>query len=163
MSNKAQPRIVMLDTSYLIRLLKDDEPLHASAKAYYQYFLENGFLLYVSTVAVAEYCVCGKLDELPFECVRVLPFNLDHAEKAGGFANTLFRARANGQYVPDHRLIISNDTKLFAQASLIGALYFVTADTNSSKAMDLLAKENGLSVVHVDIHNPLSTFSGTLF
>ena len=163
MSNKEQQRIVMLDTSFLIRLLKEDEELHASAKTYYQYFLENNYLLYVSTVAVAEYCVYGELNQLPFECVRVIPFNLNHAEIAGHYALSLFQARNKGQFKPEQRLIIPNDTKIFAQASSIGALYFVTADTKSSKAMDLLAKENGLSVVHVDIHEPLATLSGTLF
>ena len=79
MSSKEQPRIAMLDTSFLIRLLKEDEPLHSSAKTYFQYFLENDFVLYVSTVAIAEYCVKGSIDQLPFECVRVVPFNLDHA------------------------------------------------------------------------------------
>ena len=34
MSNKEQPKIAMLDTSFLIRLLKEDDPLHASAKAW---------------------------------------------------------------------------------------------------------------------------------
>lgn len=163
MSNKEQPKITMLDTSFLIRLLKDDDLLHSSAKAYYQYFLENSFLLYVSTVAIAEYCVRGELDQLPFECVRVVPFNLDHANQAGLFARTLFQAKGCGNYAPEQRLIIPNDTKIFAQAAAIGALYFVTADTKSSKAIDLLAKENGFSVVHVDIHQPLSSFSGTLF
>lgn len=163
MSNKEQPRIAMLDTSFLIRLLKEDEPLHASAKMYYQYFLENKFLLFVSTVAVAEYCVHGKLDELPFESVRIVPFNLDHAEIAGSFAYTLYQAKDKGQYAPDQRIIIPNDTKIFAQASAIGALFFVTADTKSSKAMDILAKENGFSVTHVDIHGPISVFSGSLF
>lgn len=163
MSNKEKPKVAMLDTSFLIRLLKEDDSLHASAKVYYQYFLENNYVLYVSTVAVAEYCVRGELDQLPFECVRVVPFNLDHAEKAGDYAHTLYQARNNGQYKPEQRLIIPNDTKLFAQASALGALYFVTADTKASKAMDILVKENGFSVTHVDIHNPISTFSGTLF
>lgn len=163
MSNKEQPKIAMLDTSFLIRLLKEDEDLHASAKDYFQHFLENNFVLYVSTVAVAEYCVRGELDQLPFECVRVVPFNLDHAEKAGDYARILYQARDNGQYKPEQRLIIPNDTKLFAQASSIGALYFVTADIKASKAMDILAKENGFSVTHVDIHNPITTFSGKLF
>ena len=163
MSNKEQPRIAMLDTSFLIRLLKEDEELHEPAKTYFQYFLEHNFILYVSTVAIAEYCVKGNLDELPFECVRVSPFNLDHAEKAGNYASTLFKAKDQGKYNPEQRLIIPNDTKLFAQASSIGALYFVTADTKASKAMDILAKESGFSVAHVDIHEPISTFSGTLF
>lgn len=163
MSNKEQPKIAMLDTSFLIRLLKEDEPLHKNAKAYFQHFLENSFVLYVSTVAVAEYCVKGTLDQLPFECVRVIPFNLDHAAKAGSYACTLYRAKEKGTYAPEQRLIIPNDTKILAQASAIGALYFVTADTKARKTMDLLAKENGLFVVHVDIHDPLSSFSGTLF
>ena len=163
MSNKEQPKVAMLDTSFLIRLLKEDDSLHASAKVYYQHFLENNYVLFVSTVAVAEYCVRGELDQLPFECVRVVPFNLDHAEKAGDYAHTLYQARDNGQYLPEQRLIIPNDTKLFAQASSIGALYFVTADVKASKAMDILAKEKGFSVTHVDIHNPISTFSGMLF
>ena len=51
MSNKEQPKIAMLDTSFLIRLLKEDDPLHESAKAYYQHFLENNFVLYVSTTS----------------------------------------------------------------------------------------------------------------
>lgn len=163
MSNKEQPKIAMLDTSFLIRLLKEDDSLHASAKEYYQYFLENNYMLFVSTVAIAEYCVRGELDQLPFECVRVVPFNLDHAGKAGDYARTLYQARDNGEYKPDQRLIIPNDTKLFAQASSIRALYFVTADVEASKAMDILAKEKGFSVTHVDIHKPLSTFSGMLF
>ena len=163
MSNKEQPRIAMLDTSFLIRLLKEDDFLHASAKLYFQHFLENNFVLYVSTVAVAEYCVRGELNQLPFECVRIVPFNLDHAETAGEYAQTLFQARGNGRYQPDQRLIIPNDTKIFAQASSIGALYFVTADANSAKAMDILAKENGFTVSHVDIHNPITTFTGRLF
>ena len=163
MSNKEQSKVAMLDTSFLIRLLKEDEPLHASAKAYCQYFLENNYALYVSTVAIAEYCVRGELDQLPFEYVRVLPFNLDHAEKAGDYARALYQAKDNGRYKPEQRLIIPNDTKLFAQASAIGALYFVTADVKASKAMDILAKEIGFSVTHVDIHVPVSSFSGSLF
>lgn len=71
MRNKEQPKIAMLDTSFLIRLLKEDEPLHAFAKEYFQYFLESEYVLYVSTIALAEYCVYGNLDELPFECVRI--------------------------------------------------------------------------------------------
>ena len=163
MSNKEPQKIAMLDTSFLIRLLKEDDSLHLSARAYYQYFLENSFVLCVSTVAVAEYCVKGELDQLPFECVRVIPFNLDHAKQAGLFARTLFQAKDNRQFLPEQRLIIPNDTKLFSQAAAVGALYFVTADTKSSTAIDLLAKENGFSVVHVDIHRPLSSFTGTLF
>lgn len=88
---------------------------------------------------------------------------LDDAEKAGNYARALFEAKKTGEYSPEQRLVIPNDTKIFAQASSIGALYFVTADTNASKAISLLAKENGFPVIHVDIHTPLFSFSGSLF
>ena len=122
MSSREQARIVMLDTSFFVRLLDDNGILHESAKEYLRFFLENKYQLYVSTVSVAEYCVHGELDQLPFECVRVVPFNLDHAEKAGIYARTLFLAQDRGQFERDQRLIIPNDTKLFAQASSISAL-----------------------------------------
>ena len=95
--------------------------------------------------------------------MRVVPFNLNHAEKAGDFARTLYQARNKGQYSPEQRLIIPNDTKIFAQAASIGALYFVTADTKSSKALTILERESGFSVTHVDISKDLSEFSGNLF
>ena len=88
---------------------------------------------------------------------------MNHSEKAGEFARTLFQAKDNGIFIPEQRLIIRNDTKIFAQASAIGALFFVTADTKASKVINVLAKENGLAVHHLDIHNSLSSFSGTLF
>ncbi len=163
MSSKEQPKVAMLDTSFLIRLLKEDEPLHSSAKTYFQFLLENRFVLFVSTVAVAEYCVHGCLDEIPFECVRIVPFNLDHAEIAGNYAGVLYQAKNKGQYSPEQRIVIPNDTKLFAQATSVGALYFVTADSRASKAMSILSKESGFTVTHVDIKDPISTFSGTLF
>ncbi len=163
MSNKEIRRVAMLDTSFLIRLLKEDDPLHDSARAYYQRFLEHDYALFVSTVAVAEYCVYGEMDQLPFESIRVVPFNLDHAEIAGRYAKTLFQARSKGQFTPDQRLIIANDTKLFAQAISIGAFYFVTSDTSSSKAIDLLAEKDGFTVKQLDIHNPSSVYFGTLF
>lgn len=37
------------------------------------------------------------------------------------------------------------------------------ASAKASKVINVLAKENGLAVRHLDIHNSLSSFSGTLF
>ena len=72
MSNSANKKgqVVMLDTSFLIRLLNEKDPLHKSAMEYYQYLLEQEYVLYVSTIALAEYCVKGQLDEIPFETLR---------------------------------------------------------------------------------------------
>ncbi len=71
---------VLLDTSFLIRLLKKDDELHNNAYQYYRYFLEKGFVLKVSTISIAEYCVRGEIDELPLRSLQILPFNIDHAK-----------------------------------------------------------------------------------
>lgn len=55
---------VLLDTSFFIRLLNEADPLHENALDYFRYFLEHDFVVKVSTIAIAEYCVRGDVDEL---------------------------------------------------------------------------------------------------
>ena len=153
----------MLDTGFLIRLLKSDDSLHTSAKQYFQYFLEKDYTLYVSTIAIAEYCVKGNLSELPFANVRVIPFNLDHARLAGEFAACLYEERLKGEFNPEQRIIIPNDTKMFAQADLTQIEFFVTTDTNSLKPINKLAESKGFTVRHLDIHKPIQQSLGVLF
>lgn len=70
---------VLLDTSFFIRLLNDGNKLHINALGYYKYFLENEITLKVSTITIAEYCVLGKLEDLPIANIQILPFNLKEA------------------------------------------------------------------------------------
>ena len=163
MNNKANPQVAVLDTSFLIRLLKKDDPLHQSALDFFQYLLSHEFILYVSTVALAEYCVKGALDEIPFDNLRVIPFNIDHSPIAGKYAASLFEARAKGSYKPEHRLVIPNDTKIFAQAAKLKAVYIVTADSKSSSAVDVLTNLNQFSVKLLDIHQSIQESFGTFF
>jgi predicted nucleic acid-binding protein len=72
---------VLLDTSFFIRLLNDEDPLHQNALGYYKYYLENEIPLKLSTISIAEYCVKGSMEDLPLKNVQVIPFNLNHAEK----------------------------------------------------------------------------------
>lgn len=162
MKSSDKGQVAMLDTSFLIRLLKGDDPLHESAVEYYQYLLEKEYVLFVSTIALAEYCVKGKLDEIPFDNLRVVPFNLDHSSAAGEFAASLYAAREKGEYSPEQRLIIPNDTKIFAQAAAVNAVYLVTADTKSGKAMARLSEHNHFYVRHLDIHKRVSEAFGML-
>lgn len=64
---------VLLDTSFFIRLLKEDDRLHENAVDYFRYFLENDFVLKVSTIAIAEFCVKGSTDMLPLNNMQILP------------------------------------------------------------------------------------------
>jgi predicted nucleic acid-binding protein len=84
-------RSVLLDTSFFLRLLNDEEPLYKNAIDYYKYFANNGFIMKISTISIAEYCVVGKIFELPLKAMQVVPFNIDHAERTGEFANIIFQ------------------------------------------------------------------------
>lgn len=154
---------VLLDTSFLIRLLSKNDPLHQNAEDYYRYFLEQEIPMYISTITVAEYCVNGDISELPLRSVRIIPFNIQHAPIAGGFANILYSARKTNDISVDNRLIIPNDVKLFAQAECTPDVkYFVTSDTKSSKLIDKISEKNSVSFAHMDIHEPYTLNFGIL-
>lgn len=55
---------VILDTSFMIRLLNESDKLHNNALGYFHYFLEQGIPMYFSTVSIAEYCVKGDFHDL---------------------------------------------------------------------------------------------------
>ena len=73
----------LLDTSFFIRLLNEEDPLHENALGYFKYFLEHDFVIKISTIAIAEYCVRGEISELPLKNMLIVPFNFDHAQRAG--------------------------------------------------------------------------------
>ena len=107
---------VLLDTSFFIRLLNDNDPLHQNARDYFRYFLDHEIGLRISTISIAEYCVKGALDELPLKNLQVVPFNIDHAKKTGEFANIVFTSKNVLRNTLSPRAVIPNDSKLFAQA-----------------------------------------------
>ena len=45
---------VLLDTSFFIRLLNEEDSLHENALGYFKYFLEHDFVIKISTIAIAE-------------------------------------------------------------------------------------------------------------
>lgn len=64
---------VLLDTSFFIRLLNEEDPLHENAFGYFRYFLEHDFVIKISTIAIAEYCVRGDVSELPLKICSSFP------------------------------------------------------------------------------------------
>jgi predicted nucleic acid-binding protein len=156
-----EPNCVLLDTSFFIRLLHDQDPLHLNTLAYYRHFLENQYILKFSTISIAEYCVKGKLDELPLRDIQIVPFNINHAEKAGEFAATVFKNRSTLN-LPDRR-IIPNDTKLFAQADTeVQILQFATSDVECIKIFNLLKPEFNLKFDIINIRVPYHEHFGLL-
>lgn len=154
---------VLLDTSFFIRLLNDEDALHENAKNYYRYFLEKEISLKVSTITIAEYCVLGKLEELPLKDIQILPFNLDQAQKTGEFAKILFTFKKTTKETLAPRALIPNDSKLFAQADLDKSItHFVTSDIRSKKVVEILKQEVKVKFEIIDIHSPYNETFGIL-
>ncbi|MEA5141741.1 type II toxin-antitoxin system VapC family toxin [Arcicella rigui] len=155
---------VLLDTSFFIRLLNDEDPLHTKAKGYFRYFLEEGIILKISTISIAEYCVKGSVSELPLNNVQILPFNFDHAKRTGEFAKIVFNAQGKTKDTSiSPRTIIPNDSKLFAQADVDKTInYFVTSDARSLSVYNILRKETNPQFQIIDINIPFNEVFGKL-
>jgi len=84
--------------------------------------------------------------------LKILPFNLDHAKRAGEFARILHEAKKNKQIDVSERSIIINDAKLFAQADTeLQIKYFVTSDQESMKLLNTLRSKINPKFEIVDI------------
>ena len=154
---------VLLDTSFFIRLLNDEDPLHKNAKGYFKYFLENEVVLKVSTITIAEYCVIGKLKDLPLRNIQIVPFNLDHAERTGQFAKIIFTENKTAKEKLTPRAIIPNDSKLFSQADLDKTTtHFVTSDIRSKNTLNTLKKGTKPNFDIIEISTPYNQTYGIL-
>lgn len=151
---------VLADTSFLIRLLKEGDTLHENAIAYFKYILENSGSILCSTIAISEYCVKGKLEELPLKQVQVVPFNTDHAVKAAEFARICYSSRIREEV--SQRIIIPNDCKLLAQAEIESVQFFLTSDVELKKIFETLSHSIGLKFKFVDINIPAHETFGYL-
>lgn len=155
---------VLLDTSFFIRLLNPEDPLHGNAKGYYKYFLENEIKIKMSTISIAEYCVRGDITDLPLRNLVVLPFNYDHGQRAGNLAKTVFEIKNKENLNIRPRVLIPNDSKLFAQADVEDSIdAYVTADVESSKIYAIIKKHCGVRFDFIDINVPANQQFGVLF
>lgn len=152
---------MLLDTSFFIRLLNENDNLHHNALGYFKYFLEKDIVLKCSTISIAEYCVRGSFDELPWRNLQVVPFNFNHGVRAGEFAKTVFKEK--GKLDLNNRNIIPNDTKLFAQADIEESItHFVTSDEECIKIHNTLKTQANAKFEIIDIRIPYNETYGLL-
>lgn len=152
---------VLVDTSFFIRLLNDEDRLHKNAVNYFRYFLENEIVLKISTISIAEYCVKGKVDELPLRNLQIIPFNFDHAQKTGEFAQIIFSENQISLEKLTPRAIIPNDSKLFSQADLDPSIsYFITSDGRSLNTFSKLKNSINPKFELIDISKPYNEVFG---
>lgn len=154
---------VLLDTSFFIRLLKEDDPLHNNAVGYYKYFLEQKYCLKISTIAISEFCVEAELTDLPLRNLQILPFNYNHGERSGKFAKAAFDKKKEKEIEINPRRVVPNDSKMFAQADLEPDIeFFVSADKKAKKIVDLLNECFNLRFKFLDISTPYNQVFGEL-
>jgi len=147
-------KTALLDTSFLIRLLNDEDTLHQYAYNFFKGFLEEGITMQISTIAIAEYCVRGKIEQLPLARALPLPFTVSHAKRAGELARIVFDKKKVQACDIAQRNIIPNDTKMFAQADMMpGESYFVSADSEARKVYEMINSVEKVNFDFIDIRN----------
>ncbi len=153
---------VLLDTSFILRLVKPQDPLHGNTQAWFRELLGRKVPMYLSTIAIAEYCVRGEVSELPLPNLRILPFNMDHAMRAGPFASTLLQLRKRDG--ADDRTVVLNDVTLLAQAEVqIGISHFLTKDQRFTARMSTLREQGHvLRTAVLDLNRPMAEVLGLL-
>jgi len=155
-------KIVFCDTGFIIRLLDKTNELHNNAVGYFRYFLDNDYIIRMSTIAVAEFCVKDNINNLPLRNIMLSPFNAYHASQSGESAKILFDAKAKGVLEVDARIIIQNDVKLLVQAQCEQAAYYLTSDTASKRMYDILRSSNKITFDFTDIHTPYTQKFGII-
>lgn len=132
-------KAVLLDSGFLIRLMNPEEPLHQVAFNIFKNYITSGVTCKVSTIALAEYGVKGNLRFLPTRYLQYVPFLYNHAEVAAQFMRRIIEVKQERGAVIQPRIIIPNDTKMFAQASFDPEVFaFVSADAEARKVYELL-------------------------
>ena len=155
---------VLLDTSFFIHLFKINSALHENAKSYWKYFLEHGCELKISTIAIAEFCVRGVIEDLPLRNLKIVPFNFDHAKKAGEFARIIIDKREQDRLELPKRAVIINDVKMFAQADLDpNVTSYITADVEGKKMYSLIKEKRPIGFNYLTITTPVNVTFSTLF
>jgi len=156
---------VLLNTSFFVRLLKENDPLFENVNKFFKYFLKNDIKMYISTISIAEYCVRGQIEELPLRNLAVLPFNINHAKVAGEFARIIYEKRKQENKIIIERPLVINDAKLFAQAHVENQInYYCSSDENSMKMYNILKSviSPNLNFTFINIREPYNQAFGIL-
>lgn len=154
---------VFFDTSFFIRLYKQDDPDHVHARTYWRRFLENDCELFLSTIVAAEFGTGGPIKNLPYKHVTVLPFNINHAECSAALARVAFEKKKRGILKLESRVVIPNDTKILAQAEEVDADLFIARDDNCKAVYQLMKNEGLASFDYLDLRTAPNEFFGELF
>lgn len=160
--NKLGVKSVMLDTSFCIRLMDNQDALHGNAIAYFRYFLSEKITIHLSTIAVAEYAVGDDPVNLPLDKLQLEAFDFRDAAAAGFLHTTLMGQKMNVEGY--NRRIIANDIKILAQLKTRSIASIITKDVASfSKFFKPLTDVGLLDVVFLNLNISPNQALGELF
>ena len=150
---------IMLDTGFLINLYTDKFGFQNNCEEYYHYFLDNKIELFVSTIAIAEYCVVAPLSDIQLNKFRILPFNIQHAAIAGAFFS---RCKEKQELHLDgiERNVIKNDTNILSQVAYQKLDGLITKDKKIEKVINRLKSvpDFNFQLKYIDLEYPLSNY-----
>lgn len=153
---------ILLDTSFCIRLLKNNDSLHQNAKDYFKYFLDQKVEIYLSSIVIAEYSVKDDANNLPLEFSKIIPFDFFDGKIAGEFHSILINNK--GQVTNIERNVIKDDCKLIAQIFNRNIGAYITKDRKSFGQIFMpIQKAKGFNIELLDLEIPLKDFKGELF
>lgn len=153
---------IMLDTSFCIRLMDNQEALHQNALGYFRYFLTEKITIHLSTIAIAEYAVGDDPVNLPVDKLQIESFDFRDAKVAGKLHGHLRGIKNNVEGY--NRRIIANDIKMLAQIENRKIEAIITKDVASySKFVKPLIDDNLLSLLFIDLNTPVNEALGKLF
>lgn len=120
---------VLLDTSFLVPLVNNQDTNHSSARAYYKYFINHGMVMYLSTIVIMEFHQRQSIVDLVKEGNFVtLTFNYFDAVESTNIAHELgFETRAS------EKAEFKDDIKLIGQARNRDISFILT---NDAKTLD---------------------------
>lgn len=154
---------ILLDNSFVTRLLKSDDPLHENVVNYFKYFLDRGVIMYLSTIVISEYAVADDpINLLSLNSFRIVEFDYMDAKISGELYKTLKDVKNVRESV--ERKVIINDIKIFSQVHNRKIDAFISKDIVAFKKMYTPLKEKGLvNFSYFDLSIPLNEVTGTLF
>lgn len=139
---------VMLDTGFVIALLDSKRSSHATAKAYYKYCLEKEYPLYISSIAIYEYCIAGKLEEIPLDSITDIAYN---TQDGAASENVKFKEHI---LAGEPRNQIKDDFKIIGHAMTRGHTVLITDDEKMHTHINNLRQKGIVALRSILISEP---------
>lgn len=153
---------VLIDTSFLIRLLNEKDALHRNAIDFMEHFLGKNVTVFLSSIVIAEYCVKDDFKNIPLDSFRLIAFDHFDAECAGKLRALLLSKREPS--IEGERNVVINDIKLLAQIFNRNIDAFITKDIKFiQKIYEPIRQERNQEIKIINLELPLKECLGTLF